>query len=126
MMRATFFWPSVPSGSSAPQPAVKDYACPFGPLAADGDGDGGTKGDSHQIWGRPKRTGCVGQSRRKVANERVVQGCAHTTTTLVAPDSLGRWTLSISNGGTTWGAEWIEGSWRRGDGGLPGGQKGQA
>ncbi len=48
------------------------------------------------------------------------QWCAHTTTTLVAPDSLGWWTLSISNGGTTWGAEWIEGRWRRGDGGLPG------
>jgi hypothetical protein len=49
-----------------------------------------------------------------------VQPCAHTTTTLAAPDSLGRWTFSIGNGGTTWGAEWIEGSWRRGAGGLPG------
>jgi hypothetical protein len=50
----------------------------------------------------------------------VEKACAHTTTTLVAPDSLSRWTFSIGTGGTTWGVEWIEANWPRGAGGLLG------
>jgi hypothetical protein len=46
--------------------------------------------------------------------------CAHTTATLVAPDSLDRWTFSIGIGGTTWGAALIARSWPSGSGGWPG------
>ena len=46
--------------------------------------------------------------------------CAHPTATLVAPDSLDRWTFSIGIGGTTWGAALIARSWPSGSGGWRG------
>jgi hypothetical protein len=46
------------------------------------------------------------------------QSCAHTTTTLERPDSLGRWTFSIGNGGSSWDVVWIERSWPSGSGGY--------
>jgi hypothetical protein len=52
--------------------------------------------------------------------EVVLAGCAHTTATLAAPDSLGRWTFSIDSGGTTWGEAWIERSWPSGSDGWQG------
>ena len=44
--------------------------------------------------------------------------CAHTTTTLERPDSLGRWTFSIGNGGSSWDVVWIGRSWPSGGGGC--------
>jgi hypothetical protein len=44
--------------------------------------------------------------------------CAHTTTTLERPDSLGRWIFSIDNGGSSWDVVWIGRSWPSGSDGY--------
>ena len=53
-----------------------------------------------------------------LAKHFAVSVCAHTTTTLEPPDSLGRWTFSIGNGGSSWDVVWIKRSWSSGSGGY--------